>query len=63
MDRAEIISDSEILETPAGRFEHCLKTKETTPLEPGSKEYKIYAPGIGLIKDGSLYLTKYTFVK
>ncbi|MFH1010383.1 MAG: hypothetical protein V1784_04010 [bacterium] len=59
MDRAEIVSDREILQTPAGRFENCLKTEETTPLEPGVKEYKCYAPGIGLIKDGDLLLTKY----
>ncbi len=63
MDRAEIISNSETLETPAGKFENCLKIEETTPLEPGVKEYKIYAPGIGLIKDGSLLLVKYGFQK
>lgn len=62
MDRAEIVSTNEILETPAGRFENCLKTEETTPLEPKAKEHKLYAPGIGLIKDGDLLLTKYRFV-
>jgi len=62
MDRAEIVSDKETLQTPAGRFENCLKTEETTPLEPKAKEYKLYAPGIGLIKDGDLLLTKYGFV-
>ena len=62
MDRAEILSDKEILQTPAGRFENCLKTEETTPLEPKAKEYKFYAPGIGLIKDGNLLLTKYKTV-
>ena len=60
MDRAEIVSDKEMLQTPAGRFKNCLKTEETTPLE--AKEYKLYAPGIGLIKDGDLLLTKYRFV-
>ena len=59
MDRAEIVDRETTLKTPAGTFEHCLKTQETTPLEPGVKEYKIYAPGIGLIKDGTLLLTKY----
>jgi len=59
MDRAEIVSDSIVFETPTGRFENCLKTEETTPLEQGEKEYKIYAPGIGLVKDGSLVLTEY----
>lgn len=63
MDRAEIISISETLKTPAGTFINCLKTEETTPLEPKEKEYKIYAPGIGLIKDENLLLVEYGFVK
>ena len=58
MDRARIISDDATLGTPAGKFEHCLKTEETTPLEPDALEYKVYAPGIGLIKDGELMLVK-----
>jgi len=57
MDRAEVVSLSERLTTPAGTFEHCLKTEETTPLEPGAREFKLYAAGIGLIKDGTLLLT------
>lgn len=63
MDRAEIISNSEMLDTPAGKFENCLKIEETTPLESGTKEYKIYAPGVGLIEDGSLLLVQYGFQK
>jgi len=62
MDRAEIVNRETELKTPAGTFEQCLKIEETTPLEPDAKEYKIYAPGIGLIKDGDLLLTKYGFV-
>ena len=57
MDRAEILSVNEKVTTPAGTFDRCLKTKETTPLEVFNREYKLYAPGIGLIKDGSLELT------
>jgi hypothetical protein len=56
MDHAEIVSLTERLATPAGTFERCLKTKETTPLEKGAVEYKLYAPGVGLIKDGGLVL-------
>jgi hypothetical protein len=62
MDRAEIVSLDESLKTPAGEFKGCLKIAETTPLEPG-KEYKVYAPGIGLVKDGSLVLVEYGPVK
>lgn len=58
MDRAEIVGLDAALKTPAGAFRGCLKVAETTPLEPG-KEYKLYAPGVGLIQDGSLLLTEY----
>jgi hypothetical protein len=63
MDRAEIIGTTENLKTPAGDFTNCLKIEETTPLSPKEKEYKIYAPGIGLIKDGNLLLVKHGFAK
>ena len=63
MDRAEIVSITETKLTPAGNFTNCLKTEETTPLEAGEKEYKLYAPGIGLIKDENLLLVKYGFEK
>jgi len=59
MDRAEIISTIATIETTAGNFTNCLKTEETTPLEPGVNEYKFYVPGIGLVKDGNLKLVKY----
>ncbi|KPJ60870.1 MAG: hypothetical protein AMJ46_03975 [Latescibacteria bacterium DG_63] len=62
MDRAEILSDRETVETPAGTFEKCLKIEETTPLEPTDKDYKYYAPGIGLIRDEDLLLKQYSFV-
>jgi hypothetical protein len=32
-----------------GDFEDCLKTKEWTPLSPGTIEQKYYAPGVGLV--------------
>jgi len=56
MDRAEILSISEVVKTPAGTFKDVLKTEETTPLEPNAKGLKFYAPGIGLIQDGTLKL-------
>jgi len=63
MDRAEIAGLHETLKTPAGEFKDCLKVAETTPLEKGAKEYKLYAPGVGLIKDASLLLVEYGFPK
>lgn len=59
LDRAEIESISEVVRTPAGRFERCLKTEETTPLEPTAEDVKLYAPGVGLVEDGALKLVRY----
>ncbi len=63
MDRAEVVSLSATLETPAGEFTHCLKTEETTPLEPAEKEAKFYAAGVGLLRDGPAKLVRHGFVK
>jgi hypothetical protein len=60
MDRAEIVSLTGTLNTPAGEFLNVLKIEESSPLEPLVKESKLYARGIGLIQDGSLKLTKYS---
>jgi hypothetical protein len=59
-DRAEIISLNDTLVTPAGEFANVLKTEETNPLKPEEKEFKYYAPGIGLIQDETLHLVNYT---
>lgn len=58
MDRAEVVSITETFETPAGKFENCLKVAETSALEKG-REFKLYAPGVGLIKDGAFRLVRY----
>lgn len=59
MDRAEILTITKVDSVPAGRFTNCVETQETTPLEPGVKEYKTYAPRAGLIRDGDLRLIHY----
>jgi hypothetical protein len=58
--RAEIVNINDTLVTPAGTFKQVLRTEETTPLEPGEKEYKLYAPGVGLIQDNTLKLVRYS---
>jgi hypothetical protein len=59
MDRAEVVSTSEQCSTPAGAFDGCLVTRETTPLEPKVVEHKSYAPGLGLVQDQALRLVRY----
>jgi len=59
MDRAKIVALDASLRTPAGEFTGCLEFVETTPLEPFARDTKIYAPGVGLVRDGSLLLVEY----
>ena len=62
MDRAEIISTTITMKTPAGTFENCLRMEENNPVD-GETEYKVHAPGIGLIKDEDLLLISYGFIE
>ncbi|HUT45427.1 MAG TPA: hypothetical protein VMX36_04045 [Sedimentisphaerales bacterium] len=57
MDRAEIVSISETVKVPVGTFKNCLKTRESSSLESGVED-KLFAPGVGLLKDGDFKLTK-----
>src|SRR2546421_708556 len=49
IDQAQTAALNASITVPAGHFNHVLKTLETSPLEPGVKEYKFYASGIGNI--------------
>ncbi len=62
MDRSEILSLDNRLETPAGSFSNCLKAFEGTALNPREKQFKYFAPEIGLIRYEDLRLTKYGFI-
>ncbi len=58
-DRAEILADDVTMTTPAGTFKNCIRVEETSGLDPDEKCYKTYAPGVGLIQDEDLLLTRY----
>ena len=60
LDQAEIVGLDEKIETPAGAFDGCMRTIETTPLEPGAEETKIYCPAVGIADDGGLLLVSVT---
>ena len=62
-DRAEILSDDVTMKTPAGTFGNCIKVEETSGIDPDDLCYKTYAPGVGLIQDDDLVLTKYRKAK
>ena len=59
MDRAQVVSVTATTKTPAGSFTNVLRTEETTPLERGEREFKLYAPGVGLLQDESLRLVRF----
>jgi hypothetical protein len=46
------------LQVPAGSFRNVIRIEETTPLESGQREYKLYAAGVGLLQDGTLKLVR-----
>jgi hypothetical protein len=48
-DMAKVLSLKKTVEVPYGAFDRCLMTVEWTPLEPGAREFKYYAPGVGLV--------------
>jgi hypothetical protein len=58
MDRVEIVSVSETLAVPAGKYTQVVHAVETTPLEAG-KANKWYVSGIGAIKDDDMELVKF----
>ena len=58
MDRVRVVATSVRVVTPGGTFERCVRLEETTPLEPGVKDYKLFAPGVGIVQDGSLKLVR-----
>lgn len=62
LDRSKIITVTASLEIPSGKFRNVLKIMETTPLEPDVVDFKFYARGIGLIKDGPVTLVKRCFL-
>lgn len=56
LDRAEIMALTDTLTTPAGAYTGCLRTEETSGISPDERGIKVYAPGIGLIRDSGLLL-------
>ena len=50
-DQAEILALNVSVSTPAGDFTGCVKTADTSPLDPGTIDFKWYCPGVGLVRD------------
>jgi hypothetical protein len=52
-DRARVVSLDARVRVEFGRFRGVLATLETTPLEPGAREFKFYEPGVGLLLEAT----------
>jgi hypothetical protein len=48
-DRGQIVEVDVSVSVPAGDFEGCIKTHDTTPLDPEVSEFKYYCPGVGVV--------------
>ena len=48
-DMARVLSLKKSVEVPYGTFDGCLMTAEWSHLEPGAREFKYYAQGVGLL--------------
>jgi hypothetical protein len=48
-DNGDVLALKQIVEVPTGRYEKSVLTRDTSPLEPTVAEYKLYAPGAGLV--------------
>jgi hypothetical protein len=48
-DQGAVLSADELVEAPAGRYDHAVLTRDTNPLEPEVSEYKLYARDVGLV--------------
>jgi hypothetical protein len=52
-DMAKIINLDETVTVEYGTFNHCIETTEWTPIEPGIRSHKFYAPGFGTVLETS----------
>ncbi len=57
-DGAFVVSLGETFETPAGTFDDTLVTEDINPLGR-TRDFKRYAPGVGLIVDETMVITSY----
>jgi hypothetical protein len=48
-DRGEVLSLTESVTVQYGSFDHCLKTKDFSDLEPEVVENKVFCPNVGQV--------------
>jgi hypothetical protein len=53
-DRGKVLAIDESVSVPGGSYSGCIKTEDTTPLEPEVLEYKYYCEGVGVVLEEDL---------
>lgn len=56
LDQGEVLATNNQATVPAGSFTKLVRTRETTVIEPDGLDNKLYAPGLGVIKEQSFDL-------
>lgn len=57
-DQAEVLAVNESITVPYGSFTGCLRTRNTTPLDPSLVEEKVYCPGVGTVFEADISPTQ-----
>jgi len=60
MDRGEIVAMGLTVEVEAGAFENCVQINDSTPLDPGAEDVKLFCHGVGNVIDEDLELVEWT---
>jgi hypothetical protein len=50
-DMGKVLAVRAAVAVPFGKYEGCIETEDTSPLEPHAKERKYYCRGVGLVKE------------
>jgi len=48
-DFGEVVAIDTRVQVPAGNFQRCVRTRDTSRLAPDVEEFKTYCPGVGLV--------------
>jgi hypothetical protein len=59
LDRAKHAQMGVFISTAAGDFDDCIVVRESTQFDPGVVEDKTYAPGVGLVSDGTIEIVDF----
>jgi hypothetical protein len=62
LDRAKHVRMGLDVVVPAGFFTDCVAVVDSSPLDPGARDLKVYCPGVGVVMDEDLALTEINYL-